>query len=163
MLAESKALALRWLAARPRTERQVREKLAQQGCDTDIVDAVVTWLLGLRYLDDAAYAHLRARNLIAPGRLGPVLARRRLEATGITQELARAAVEAALADSEDPNAGPTDRITRERALAQAALDRRTNGVAPPDDKSRARLARFLLARGFSGEVVSAVLGVFADG
>ena len=166
-LAEAKALALRWLAARPRTELQMRDKLARRGCASEVADAVVSWLFHLRYLDDAAYAQLRARNLTAPGRLGPRLAQRRLEATGISKEMARAAVEAAIsagAGADDAaGAGPTDREAAERALARAALERRTRGVPPTDDKARARLARFLLGRGFSGEVVSSVLGVYVDG
>ncbi|MEI6226638.1 MAG: hypothetical protein WCS72_17985, partial [Deltaproteobacteria bacterium] len=51
----ARARALRLLAARPRTEAQIRERLVQAGF-ADEVEGVVAWLKDLRYLDDAAFA-----------------------------------------------------------------------------------------------------------
>ena len=145
----ARARALRLLAARPRTEAQVRDRLARAGLAEEAGE-VVTWLLGLGYLDDDAFARARARALVAPGRLGPRLAERRLAAAGIPRESARRAVAEALGAEE---------TVRCRHLAE----RRARRPIPDlDDRERARLGRFLLARGFSGLAVSSALGVYVD-
>jgi regulatory protein len=155
-LARAKALALRLLASRARTEAQVRARLAKAELSAE-GDAVVSWLRGLGYLDDAAYARARARALVAPGRLGPRLAERRLRAAGIAGPDARAAIGAALAESAGEGA--------EIALCRALAERRARGAALDalDDRARRRLARFLLGRGFAGPVVARVLGIWEDG
>lgn len=157
-LSRAKALALRFLATRARTEAQVRARLAKAEL-ADVADEVVGWLRGLGYLDDAAYARARARSLVAHGRAGPRLAERRLQAAGIPASNARAAVAGALEDSAGPGDEPP-----EVALCRALLARKLRGADPRtlDDRDRRRLSRFLLGRGFSGTAVSRVLGVWAD-
>jgi regulatory protein len=156
-LARAKAVALRYLAASPRTEAQVRARLARAELGAR-ADVVVAWLLGLGYLDDAAFAAGRARTLVGPGRLGPRLAERRLVAAGIEPGRARAAVAAAVADAGAGGPGGEDALCR-------ALAERRSGADPGrlDASARARLARFLLGRGFSGPVVARVLGLYEDG
>ena len=145
----ARARALRLLAARPRTEAQIRDRLARAGF-ADEGDEVVAWLRGLGYLDDAAFARDRARALVAPGRLGPRLAERRLAAAGIPPESARRAVADALGADE-------------MALCRHLAERRARRPIPGlDDRERARLGGFLLARGFSGRAVSSALGVYVD-
>ncbi len=145
----ARARALRLIAARPRTEAQIRERLARAGFGAE-VDDVVSWLRGLRYLDDEAYARDRAENLLAPGRLGPRLAERRLRAAGVPGDLARQAVQAALGEDE---------VARCRTIA---IRRTRMPPADLDDRGKARLSRYLLGKGFSGRAVSAVLGVYVD-
>jgi regulatory protein len=145
----ARSRALRLLAARPRTEAQILERLVRAGFAEEAV-GVVAWLRDLRYLDDDAFARDRAALLVAPGRLGPRMAERRLMAAGISRDSARRAVREALGEEE---------TARCRTLAE----RRAEG--PPgdlDDRGKARLSRFLLGRGFSGRAVSAALGVYVD-
>lgn len=156
-MARARARALRLLAARPRTELEVLRRLDLAGFAEE-APAVVAWLRGLGYLDDAAYARDRARGLVAPGRLGPRLAVQRLVAAGIPREAAGGAVAEALAS--DGVGGAQAEAARCRLLAE----RRARGpLAGLDNRDRARLARFLLGRGFSGPAVSAALGIFVDG
>jgi regulatory protein len=148
----ARSRALRLLAARPRTEAQILERLVRAGFEAE-AEGVVAWLRDLRYLDDDAFARDRAASLVAPGRLGPRMAERRLVAAGIPMDAARRAVREALGDEE---------TKRCRLLAE----RRAGVVgAVPDDlgeREKARLSRFLLGRGFSGRAVSAALGVYVD-
>jgi regulatory protein len=155
----AKDLALRYLAARARTEAQVRARLARADLSAE-ADEVVAWLAGLGYLDDEAYARARARALVAPGRLGPRLAERRLVAAGIDAARARAAIEAAVAEAGlDAGGGAGG----EAALCRVLAEKRAGGdVAALDDRARGRLARFLLGRGFSGSAVARTLGVYDD-
>jgi regulatory protein len=148
--ARARAVALKYLAAAARSEAQLRSRLERAGLSAE-ADGVVAWLAGLGYLDDAAWARGRARALLVSGRLGPRAAERKLLQGGIPADRARAAVRAALAE-EAPEG--------ELGLCRALAARRTPGVAPDrlDARGRARLARFLLGRGFSGGVVAQVLG-----
>jgi regulatory protein len=157
-LERARAKALRLLAARPRTEAQIRERLSRDGFTAE-ANEVVAWLLRLGYLDDDTYAYARARGLLAPGGLGPRLAERRLAAAGVPPALSRAAVAAALAEA---GAGAE---AAEVELCRALAARRARGVplASLDESARARLARFLLGRGFAGRAVARVLGVYVDG
>jgi SOS response regulatory protein OraA/RecX len=119
----------------------------------------VRWLLGLGYLDDAAYASARARELISSGRAGPRLAERRLAAAGIAAPRAREAVAVALAEAAGSGGGEGEAtLCRELAERRAG----TKSLGGLDDRGRARLARFLLGRGFSGEAVARVLGGYED-
>jgi regulatory protein len=149
-LARAKAVALRHLAARARTEAQVRARLARAELAAE-ADAVVAWLARLGYLDDAAYARARARSLVAPGRLGPRLAERKLLAEGVERGAAREAIAAALAGAEGD---PEPALCRALAVRRA----RTDDLSALDDRARRRLARFLLGRGFSGSAVARTLG-----
>jgi len=154
-LARARARALRLLAARPRTESQIRDRLARAGFEAQAGE-VVAWLRGLGYLDDAAYARERARSLLAPGRHGPRLAERRLAAAGVPRELARRAVAEALAEGGARAGG-------EAARCRVVAERRARGPLDAlDARERARLGRFLLGRGFSGAAVAAALGVYVD-
>jgi regulatory protein len=52
----------------------------------------------------------------------------------------------------------------EVALCRAVAERRARGaeIGSLDEKARARLARWLLGRGFAGPVVARVVGTFDD-
>jgi regulatory protein len=157
-LERAKALSLRALAARTRTEQQVRRRLERAGLEAQ-ADEVTAWLRRLGYLDDAAWALAAAGSLLRPGRLGPGGAERRLVQSGIAPARAREAVARALAEARPGEAGESAEV----ALCRALVLRRSPGARPADldERARARLARFLLGRGFSGEAVERVVGLGA--
>ncbi len=130
----------------------MRARLSRAGLEAEAGE-VVRWLEGLGYLDDAEFARSRARTLLAPGRLGPALAERRIEAAGIPRDDALAAVREALGEAGSQGGA-------EAELCRALAERRARGrdLAALDERERARLARFLLGRGFSGAAVATVLG-----
>jgi len=159
-LERAKALCLRVLAFHARTEAQLRRRLAQAGHAPE-AEEVMAWLLRLGYLDDAAWARARARSLLAPGRLGPRAAERRLLTAGIPAPAALEAVEEALRAREAEDGGP--RGGAELALCRVLAERRARAPLDGlDDRARARLARFLLGRGFAGQVVARVVGLPAS-
>jgi regulatory protein len=158
-LDRAKSLSLRVLAFHSRTEQQLRRRLAAAGLEAE-ADGAVAWLLRLGYLDDAAWARATARSLLRPGRLGPLAAERRLLAAGIAGAAAREAVAAALAEAPGGDGGAG---RAELALCRALAEKRARGApADLDERARARLSRFLLGRGFSGQVVHRVVGLRAD-
>jgi regulatory protein len=157
-LDEAKALALHVLAFHARSEAQLRARLDRAGAAAH-ADDVVAWLYRLGYLDDGAYARGRARVLLA--RVGPRMAEQRLRAAGVTPEVVRTAVAGA---AEEQARGRLPGESAEVALCRAALRVRLRGAEPAalDARARARLARFLLGRGFSGAAVSRVMAMADD-
>jgi regulatory protein len=157
-LDRAKATALRYLAASARTEAQVRARLDRAELAPE-AEEVVRWLAGLGYLDDAAYAAARSRALLREGRAGPRLAERRLAAAGIPEDRAREAVAAALAETAGAGGGEG-----EAKLCRALAERRagTADLLGLGERDRARIARYLFGRGFSGAAVARVLGIYED-
>jgi regulatory protein len=153
-LDRARALALRALSSRARTEHQLRRRLERAGL-ADEAPEVLGWLRRLGYLDDAAWAQARARTLLGPGRMGPLGAERRIASAGVPEAEARRAVAAALAEAGPPGE------EGELALCRALALRRTGGADPAGQevRARARLARWLLGRGFSAEAVGGALGM----
>jgi regulatory protein len=151
-------MALRALAHRPRSEAEIRARLAKADLGGE-ADGTVAWLERLGYLDDAAFARARARGLVTDGRAGPRLVERRLRAAGIGEAAAREAIREAMQEATGERGGPA-----EVALCRALATRRAPGsdLGALDDKGRARLSRWLLGRGFAGPVVARVVGTYDD-
>lgn len=141
----ARALGLRYLAARARSVAELGRRLERAGAPPPVVDELVADFQRLGYLDDAAFARFRARSLLLGSRLGPRAALDRLARAGVGAAPAAAAVDEVLADSP------------EEALARAALGKRPYGPHAPR-KDNARAGRFLVGRGFSGEVVARLIG-----
>jgi regulatory protein len=147
----AKALALRLLAHRARSEAQVRARLQRAGFASEAIDAALSRLRELRFLDDAAYAQARAETLLSRGRFGPAAAAARLAGEGVPEAMALAAIRAACGQRD------------ERALARECLAARRLPLSPgAPAKERARAARFLLGRGFSEEAVRDLLSSWED-
>jgi len=151
-------MALRALAHRPRSEAEIRARLARADLQAE-ADDTVAWLARLGYLDDAAFARARARGLVEGGRAGPRLAERRLRAAGIPETAAREATRGAIEEATGERGAGA-----EVALCRALAVKRAKGapLSSLDDRDRARLARWLLGRGFAGPVVARVVGTFDD-
>jgi regulatory protein len=136
----------RYLAIRPRTEQEVRAKLADAGFEAAVVDEVIGRLSDLRLVDDHAFARAwvteRSRTL---GRAGVVLIAE-LVGKGVSREVAEAAVDEAAPEEES------------HAAEVAATLLRKVARLPLTDQA-ARLQQMLLRRGFAVE--SAAAGVRA--
>lgn len=139
-------IALKLLAARPRTRAEVEDALTRRGHEAgERADALVE-LERFGYLDDARFARDRALSLLREGGRAERAVLDKLLGHGVPAELAHVALaEAREQLSFDP----------ERA-ARALLERR-GLLGAADRKLAARGARLLAARGFSPEVIEAVL------
>jgi regulatory protein len=138
--------ALRWLAVRARSENELRSKLRRAEVGEAEIEATIARLQRLGYLDDARFARARAESLLAFKRLGPRGVERKLAAAGIAREVIREAVSEAMSERD------------ELSLAFDALRRKHPAAIGTDDpRLRARAARYLISRGFSGGVVARAL------
>ncbi|PZN10929.1 MAG: hypothetical protein DIU69_06395 [Bacillota bacterium] len=139
-------LALRWLAARARTERELRERLQQRGVPPGVVDATLERLRQWGYVDDRAFAEDYVEHTLTVRYIGP----RRL-----VEELRRRGIDARLATEVVAGRLPPD---REIDLARAAARRRLEMWRKGDPAAmRGRLYRFLTGRGFDPETAARVV------
>jgi regulatory protein len=137
--------AVRFLAYRPRSEAEVKNRLEQAGVDQAVIEAVIGRLKVQRYLDDAEFARfwVEGRQRFSPR-----------SATALRQELRRKGLNdstiAAALGGLDAAAAAYD-AARPRALRLASLA----GSDPM--LFRRKLGDFLLRRGFDYEVVREVV------
>lgn len=135
-----KGRALKLLAAREHSRRELERKLAPHEAEPGQLKTALDELQSRGFIDEQrvvdSVVHRRA------ARLGAARIRQELQAKGVDAERVAAAV-AGLQASE-----------AERARE---VWRRKFGAPPADARERARQARFLLARGFSSESVRRAL------
>ena len=132
--------ALGFLARREHSRAELRRKLLPHAESPEDLDALLEDLIQRKFLSESRFAEARAHAMSR--KFGAARIEHDLRAKGISEaEAASAAREA--------------RITEfDRALE---VWRRKFGAAAPDLNERARQARFLLARGFSTDVINRIL------
>jgi len=136
--ADAMAAALRLLSYRPRSEAELRQRLARRGAPADLADGAISRLRELGLVDDAAFARawVDGRSRLSPR--GRRLLRLELRAKGIVGEAAQEAVEPL--DDED--------------AALRAAERRADAMRGlPYPEFRRRLGDFLRRRGFDSATV----------
>lgn len=131
--------ALRLLSYRPRSERELGQRLRLRGIAGDVVDEEIERLRGAGLLDDEAFAQSWVEDRQANAPREQRLLRYELLGRGVRAELAEAAVESV-----------DDRTS---ALFLARGRARRLGDLPFEQFSR-RLAGFLERRGFGYDVVA---------
>jgi len=148
---EAKAYAFRLLSVRARTRREMRERLARRGYSSDVVGAVEVMLVGLEYLDDAAFAEAWLDSKSASGPPGRALALAGLARAGVPAQVASEVV------------GRRYEGLDEVGLALEAARRRIRRLGDlPEPVARRRLSAYLARRGFSREVVSEALRLIGE-
>jgi len=151
-LLAAQATASQYLAARPRTAHEVRQKLRRSGVTDQVVDQVMARLQARGALDDTVYAHAYLSSRLASRGYGPQRLRRELQQRGLGRGLVEEAVQQDLATE--------DVLTAARAQAAKRWPR----LARETDraKRRQKLWAFLRRRGFPSAIVQQVLTEIAE-
>jgi len=125
---------LRFLAPRPRSEREVRRRLERGGCPAETIDAVLTRLRAHGYLDDSAFAHywVEQRQTFRPR--GARLLQAELRQHGVRAELPE--------------------LNAEADAYRAAAKRARQLTGADEATFRTRLGQLLARRGFDWEVIT---------
>jgi regulatory protein len=137
-------VALRFLAQRPRSEHEVRERLRRAGIEHSAVEATLAQLRQHRLVDDAAFAQywVEQRQTFKPR--GARLLRAELRQHGVESATAETAAET----TQDSSAQDAYRAAERRARQLAAC-----GAA--DERTfKTKLASFLQRRGFDWDTIS---------
>lgn len=136
--------ALRLLARREHSLRELRAKLRLRGHEAATIEAVLEELAARGLVSDERFAEAFLRSRLERGQ-GPLKIRAQLQERGVASGL----IDAALGEAE---------VDWDRCAA-AARSRRFGKSPPAGQNEMARQARFLRGRGYSeGQVARAVLG-----
>ena len=140
--------ALRFLANRDKTCREVREHLIGKGFDERDTDTLIQELKDWNYINDRSYAEKYFRYA---GRKGRSVFRMKQEL--LQKGIAAADLEAAMHLWEEEEGSLVQRDLREARREALKI---TGGVAA-DEKTAARLGRRLGSLGYSAELIYKVL------
>jgi regulatory protein len=138
---DPKTQALKLLARREHSARELKRKLAARGLTDDQAAAAVEHAIAENWQSDARYAGMLVRTRVAGG-YGPVRIEAELEVAGVPADQIRAAFDEAAVDWH--------------ALA-VEVHRKKFGRLPTSLAERAKQYRYLQGRGFDASQVSAVL------
>jgi len=130
--------AYRYLSYRPRSEGELRQRLSQHGCNSEVVEKAITKLKELNLIDDSAFAQFWKDNRLSFNLKSKRLIQRELRSKKVAAEI----VEQVTSDLDDEDNAYKLGCSRMHALAH--LDY-------PD--FHRRLSRYLGYRGFSYEVI----------
>lgn len=133
--------ALKLLGSRSRSRREITSRLRRAGFSSEVVALVEIRLGELDLLNDADFAREMVQGALARG-VAPRVIKSQLQAKGISQDLADAAIE---------ESGAAER-ERQSAADLARRRCRTYGRLDPAVAQR-RLAAFLAHKGYGHEVV----------
>lgn len=136
-------LAVRALARSDRTTAQIERLLAVKGASPAQTRAVVRRLIGLRYLDDVAFAARLADRRLARMPMGRARLQEELRATGCPEHIVHATLRA------------TYRKVSEQDLAMQVVSMAGQGNST---QKIGRLARLLNQRGFDEDTIETVMG-----
>jgi regulatory protein len=92
--ADAMSSALRLLSYRPRSDSELRQRLARRGAPSDAIEATVGRLAELKLIDDAAFARSWSASRDRSSPRGRRLLKHELLAKGVGLETAREAVSA---------------------------------------------------------------------
>ena len=167
-LLAARTAALRYLAVRPRTEREIRDALREKEFPDEVAAETIGALKEARLLDDAAFARLFIRNALTLKPTGRVLLRRKLLLLGVHRTLADEALDEILEG--------VDQADEAGRAASAFVARRSARVRSPaatdvkkrEAKLRGQLTAFLIRRGYTWDIVEqavkkAMKGVAGEG
>jgi len=131
---ELKARALRYLVRREHSRDELARKLAPHAASKEILEGTLNWLESTNKLSNQRFAEIRAHVLAR--KYGAARIRQDLQSKGVSEAIAARAV----AELDDV------------AKAREILARKYRAPATSREE-RAKRARFLQSRGFSGEVI----------
>jgi regulatory protein len=152
-LLAAKTAALRYLAVRPRTVREIRNALREKEFSDAVAAETIAALTEARLLDDHIFARSFIRNAITLKPTGRVLLKRKLLLLGIDRALADEALDEILEGvSQEEEAGRAA-----SAFVAKKSGRRGVRLKEPnpegDAKLRQQLTAFLIRRGYTWDIV----------
>ncbi len=149
-LINAKGAALRYLGVRPRTEKEIRDKLREKEFGDEEIARTIADLKGAGLLDDAAFARMYIRDAMLKRPSGAMALRRKLLLLGVDRTTVDEAIGEIFAETD-----------LEAAALGVARDfvRKTRNIRNGETrvKLRGRVAAHLARRGFAWDVIQSVL------
>jgi regulatory protein len=145
---KAKGSALRLLKLRPRSVKELRDRLLQKNHPTEVVDKVISDLLAAELLDDEAFAKAWVNWRVSGKPVGLRRIALELKDKGIAKEV----IESLLAEAKDS----FDELAVVKVIAEKRMLQRAQ-TSVPLLKRKKRVLDYLLRRGFSAGIVSKVI------
>ena len=139
---KAKQRAVRLLAVRARSEKELRSQLKERGFDESVVGTVTARLLELKYLDDESFARQWARNLAVNRLLG----NRRIEASLREKGIQRALIEQVMTEVREE-------FSEREAIRALIRKKERKSTITMDYKEKGRTARSLMGKGFPPDLI----------
>lgn len=133
----------RYIGFKMRTEKEVRNKLIEEGYSDEITERVIATMVKYKYIDDMSYAIMYAKDCRKLKKWGPERIKAELYKKGISTEY----IDNALNESD------TDDTTE---IIETLLEKRIRNT-PIDLKEKQKHINFLLRRGFKYDDIKAVI------
>jgi regulatory protein len=149
-LLSAKNAALRLLAIRPRSEKEIIDRLREKEYGAEDIACVVNDLRTAHLLDDVEFARAFIRNALTLRPIGEIQIRRKLLLLGVAKPLIDEAVRETLSATD------MTEVAREAATAYLRKMKHSRAAQDPR-KKRNNLAAFLARRGYGWTTISAVL------
>jgi len=149
-LVGAKGAALRFLAVRPRTEREIRDKLREKEFGDEEISHTIQALTKAGLLDDAAFARMYIRDALAVRPAGKMLLKRKLLLLGVDKRVADDAIEETFMGVD----------VHATALALAReFTKKTRNLKKNETplKLRSRVSAFLARKGYGWDVIEEVI------
>jgi len=135
--------AYRLLALRPRSERELRDKLREKGVAEAVIHKVIEKLADLKYLNDASFARQWARKLAVNNLYG----NRRIELSLREKGISDASIDRAI---EEARMELSEKKAIEK-LIQKKTGRRFGDEM--DIREKHRLYQWLVGKGFPADII----------
>lgn len=146
-LAAARAGAMRLLAVRPRTEKEIRDRLRAKEFGDAVIALVLDDLRRSRLVDDAEFARMFVHDALALRPTGRLPLRRRLLLLGVHKDVVDRVLDAAFAD--------VDQFAVALDLARGFLRKNPDRRDPA--RLRPRLSAFLSRKGYGWDIIQQVL------
>ena len=138
--------AMRLLAHRARSKKELCDRLGQAGFERQVVEETLSDMERLQLVNDAEFALMFARNRMITKPVGEFLLRRELQQKGIGEiDIGKAVVEAYREKSEY------------QAAKELAQKNKKKQIKLDEEKARERVSNFLMRRGFHWDLVKDIL------
>lgn len=138
--------AYRLLSCRPRSQREIIDRLVKRGFNRETIDAVVNYLSELNYINDSQFARTWVENRILTKPMGLFLLRQELRNKGISNEIADEVIDRVTKSYDEYRIAKN--LFLKRWPRYSHLDRTT---------SWRRIYAYLKRRGFSSEVIAKLM------
>jgi len=142
----AKQKALRFLSHRPRSEKEIRDKLEKEKFDDDIIVRVVENLKQNRLINDLEFGRMFAHDVMARKPLGRMVMKQKLFQKGIPKDTVETILQG-IYDEQDEDTIALE-LARKRLLRLKNLD---------EMKQKQRVSSYLAGRGFNWEIISNVI------
>jgi len=143
----AKEKAMRLLAVRSRSNKEIADRLRQAKFPDDVIDWVIPELERVGLLNDFEFAKMFARSRMITKPVGEFLLRRELKQKGLSEEQIEKGVEEAYAETSEVKVAWT-----------IAAKRKKRYLVLEEMKAKKRLSDFLIRRGFNWEIVKDIIG-----